>query len=71
MMEELNIEVGTGPSLERVPRVPGTRDILSSYGMATREFFINYLLRVAWHPWNFDTFNKWHPWIDNPNKGPE
>ena len=27
-----------GPSLERVPRVPGTRDILSSYVMAPVNF---------------------------------
>ena len=28
----------TGPSLEQVPRVPGTRDILSSYVMAPMNF---------------------------------
>ena len=28
----------SGPSLERVPRVPGTRDILSSYLMAPVNF---------------------------------
>ena len=28
----------TGPSLERVPRLPGTRDILNSYVMAPVNF---------------------------------
>ena len=39
---QINLPVGglmdAGPSLERVPRVPGTRDILSSYVMAPVNF---------------------------------
>ena len=34
-----DVKLDSEPSLERVPRVPGTRKILSSYVMATVNFY--------------------------------
>jgi len=36
----------------------------------TREFFRNFWFTVALHPWNSETFNLWHPWIEIPKEGP-